>query len=117
MAVWPATLPPAPALGAFSAQRQDNRILSDNELGDQKTRRRFTAVAKDFDWPLTLTAAQKDILSDFIETDLVDGTLTFTIADPESLEASKTMRIITLPKYEKLGPDAWRATMAVRRVF
>jgi hypothetical protein len=115
--VWPVTLPAAPALSGNKTKKQDNRIQSENEIGDKKVRRRYTGVMKDFDWPMTLTTAQKDIAKTFIETTLVDATLTFTVTDPESLETTVTCRILEIPEWEKVGPNAWHATMSVRRIY
>lgn len=115
MPTWPATLP-APSASGFKFGKQDNRIQSNNEIGDVKTRRRYTGVLKDFDWPLVLTESQKDALIAFFDDDLADGVLDFTVDDPESGDPSVQCRILNTVEPEFLGPGSWRVNLRIRRL-
>lgn len=114
MTAWPATLSEEILQNGFSAVAQDNRVVSTPEVGDQKTRRRYTKTFYDFDLtPIPLSEAEKDDLYSFFHTTLADGTLTFTRQNPLT-GASVTFRFLEPIRWEPAGPGAWMARCRMR---
>ena len=71
--VWPVGLPQNPyALDGARYVPMDNQQRSQMDMGPQKVRRRFTAVAATFSFQMELTKAELAILTQFQEVTLQD---------------------------------------------
>ena len=115
IAYWPVALPSKPLVAGLTAQRQDNKIGVQPEVGDAKVRRRFTGTMKDFAATFVLTAAARATLDDFHDATLQDGVLPFAWVDPQTSEAA-TFRFVSPPQWSKATAGAWRATCQLRRI-
>lgn len=83
MPTWPVSLPQKPAANSWSGGPAANQVAFQPDVGDAITRRRGTAVHHVYQGRFTaLTLTQLNAFVTFFESDLADGTLTFTWTDP-----------------------------------
>lgn len=109
MAVWPASLPQTPLLGATAAL-PDLLVRSQMEVGPAKVRRRQTAAAVPQDVPIQLTDAQRTTLEGFFVTTLNGGAEVFDYVDiTTGLTAS--FRFRSPPVLRVLAPGWWTAVL------
>lgn len=87
--MWPATLPPVLRLDGQKARKKSNVIRTEMDAGPAKARRRYTVTEKLFEGSIILTEAQREILENWYQNTLGDGTLRFVMKDPQTLEPAE----------------------------
>ena len=58
-----------------------------------------------------LTRAQKDTLITFYDTTLVGGSVSFDTLEDFLLESGATLRFVSPPRFNSLGPNNWIVSM------
>lgn len=114
MPTWPATLP-TPNRGDYSEKPDSNVIGTQLDTGVQKTRRRFTAVARAVNFSLQLSGGQVDTYDAFFHGDCKDGSLTFTMTSPRT-GATLNCRFAVgyTPEYKSLEGDRWAVDVSLK---
>jgi hypothetical protein len=117
MVDWPSTLPCTLVTDGNSGGVGDGRIRSATDTGPGKVRRRTTAMAKPITGSLIMTVAEIAILEDFIEDDLMGGTLVFNFKDPMT-HALVPMRFgEQLPTWSEMpGKKRWLVNMVLEKL-
>jgi len=113
---WPTTLPP-PSSNGFSRTPKDSRVISQNDDGPPKVRRRSTANGATYQITLELTAAQVGYLETFWDTTLNGGTEIFNWTDP-ILGSAVEVLMLDLPSISP-APEAageYVATLVLERM-
>lgn len=82
MPAWPSTLPCYPIDGSFAETPQRNVVKFSPETGPPIYRRRSTANGSLASLQWKFSKAELALFRTFYETDLVDGTLPFTMEHP-----------------------------------
>lgn len=120
MATWPASLPQT-LLYDLTGMRQAGKVRSQMDTGPAKQRKRFTAVAKEYDGALILTQAQVATFNTFYETTLGEGAVSFDWIDPY-LDTSASLRFRAEPEVTLVRPSdtlanrLYRVTMPLERL-
>lgn len=78
----PATLPQVPKKDSYQTTAQANKVVSQSEVGEAKTRLRGTARGKPLVCVFSYTLEQVQIFEDWFENELSDGTIRMTWMDP-----------------------------------
>jgi hypothetical protein len=78
---WPTDLP-RPMRPSWSAQAQDPRQKRAAETGPPGYRRRYSNTARTVALEIDVTRHGKSVFERFVEEDIGDGTLPFTMPDP-----------------------------------
>lgn len=77
---WPGTLPEIPLKSGLNETPQDQVLRSSPDAGPGKSRRRFTAGAKNHTVMMRMSTAQVGIFEAFFDDDLHGGSLRFELA-------------------------------------
>jgi hypothetical protein len=97
---WPSGLPQYPLSDGFNEAIQDGTIRSRPDIGAEKVRRRFTALAVRLSIKYQLTASEKAILDSFYKTTTRGGTLRFDW--PHPVDGTVEARFAAPPSYSAL---------------
>ena len=102
--VWPEALPQYLIFNGYKEAPPDVVLASKMEIGPDKLRRRASNGPRPIQGKLPpLTSAQVDVLLDFYEIDLLDGSLRFSWLHPRT-GAPAEFRFVSRP--EPTGDDA-----------
>lgn len=107
MVAWPADLPQSPLISGFEIAEGEALVRTTMEAGVDKIRRRYTAVAIDYTWPLILSNAQKTSLGVFYQA---NGALPFDMFEP-ALAEIRQFRFIEAPSYIPLSHAHWATVL------
>jgi len=107
---WPASLPNYVLVDGYTELMPDNTLHSKMEIGPPKSRRRSTAGIQLFAAKIYLDAATAASFSDFYQTTLADGTLSFDWEHPRT-GATVTMRFMGPPVLTAVGGVNYYAQM------
>lgn len=113
MATWPSTLPQLPDRDGYSDQLQKITLRTEMDQGVAKSRRRFTAAARDRSISLLLTTAQTLDLDQFY---LDNASLTWDWINPRGGGVVSYRFKDRAPKYAYVGGDMWRATIDLEQM-
>ena len=111
MAAWPGTLPAFWGADDYEEQEADNLIVSPNEYGPPKRRRRTTSGLRPVSSTIDITEAQYQILREFFITDCAHGALSFTRTDAHG--TSRTFYFARPVSYTYQGYDWWSARLSL----
>jgi hypothetical protein len=116
---WPSELPQSPLMDGLDIVRLANSIETNMDVGDPKSRRRFTGRRSIMTFGIIVTAYQKSIFDNFYDNTLVDGNQPFTWTDIETGETAVTFVFEkdSPPKHQPIGGTKWRIDMAIRRIY
>jgi len=104
MPTWPVALPQKPDFGGWTLAPQSNVASFEPEVGPPITRRRASAVNDIYEAKFTLRSdVQRAAWLTFYRTDLVDGTLSFDLADPITA-ASASWKLMGKPPFRLSAP-------------
>lgn len=108
---WPSTLPQCFLADSISLEQAQNVISSEMSVGPDKVRRRSTAAVRPMTGTLKLDAAQYEIFTAFVETDIADGARPFLFPRQEPpLGTSILVRLKPPYKVSRVG-NHWRVTL------
>lgn len=112
---WPASLPPF--LLQMSRTPRPNVISFGTEVGPGKVRRRSTARSQVVSGTLLLTRDQVEDFESFFQDDLLDGSRTFTMADPVT-KVETEWRFDSSNPYSmsRVTPSRWRVEATLMSV-
>lgn len=102
-AVWPAQLPAAPRLSAYSQTSPNIIVKSKTDAGPGKARRRTTAGSETCDIELVLTRQQVALLKHFFMQSVAGGALAFEWKHHETGNAID-YRFLTQPTFRPQAP-------------
>lgn len=112
---WPSTLPEYVLEQGFSEQMPDQLLQTSMEAGRSKTRRRYSTNNPAFTVSIAMTLAQRAIFEDFIDDDLVGGSLPFTWVHPLHRTAANFQLRKPMPKWTVRG-EAHIVSFGMERV-
>jgi hypothetical protein len=115
MAAWPGTLPDLWSADGFEEQDADNVIVSPNEVGPPKRRRRSTAAMRTVRAGIDLTEAEYVIMRSFYESDCAHGAVSFTKDDAHGTE--RTFYFKRPPRYAYTGFNWWRVELELEERY
>lgn len=95
--VWPVALPQYFLAKDFSEQRVDILLRTPMEVGNDKSRPRFTKATKVVGGTIMVSLAQKELLDEFYLVILANGSQLFDWVDPVS-QTDATYRFMERPK-------------------
>lgn len=114
MATWPASLPP-PLVGTLTIVPERNIVAWQPEVGRPLKRRRYTAKRDRVAFAILLTTgAMRDDLQEFFRDDCEDGTVTFTMDDPDTGD-ERTFSWEAEPQIAHVGLEIYRAAISLAR--
>lgn len=101
--IWPASLPAAVLRADYEESLPELRLRTSTDIGPAKVRRRSSAGVRPVSGSMVLTKSQRDALIAFYRSDLVEGSLRFSMAD--TLDSSQTaeFRFVDPPKFSQTG--------------
>lgn len=102
MVAWPVTLPEYVLSDGYREDAPDNAIRSDMDVGPAKARRRTTATPVPVACQVRLTAAQRQALLDFFNTDTQSGALSWDWVHPVT-RAAAVFRFTAPPQFSTAG--------------
>lgn len=106
MASWPASLPQKFLANALQVGLPDNRVVSQNDTGPAKMRRRSSLQPYVISGQMRMTLTQFVALRTFVETTLVSGVSPFTF--PHPLDGTDTdVRFRSLPSVGAISGRHW----------
>lgn len=100
--VWPSTAPLRLLLESVGKEVEDNRYKFKPKIGASITRRASSKRSDKLKGDVLWTLAQYNTVMTFYTTTLVDGTLTFTNADPIT-GTTTTYQFVSPPKISAVG--------------
>lgn len=103
MPSWPGTLPASPLFDGNGVAMGDNSIRFKPDMGRAITRRRYTTRDDTVTFTFRMTRTQLALFETFYKTDLGDGNLEFTYADP-TINATRTYKFERPPTYNYVRP-------------
>lgn len=117
MAAWPASLPQTPLLQGFSEGMPDTTLRTQMDAGPGKTRKRFSAGIKLFQFELILTADQAATFDTFFRTDTADGALPFDWKNPRT-DVAVSFRMVTPPPpaLVSIDKDIYRLALSLEQL-
>lgn len=110
---WPATLPQFVNQDSYREARTDNTIRTPMEGAAVKTRRRFTASFRRYQFAIWLSKTQKGYLDTFYKTTCADGSLAFDWVLPAEQSAASFLFMGPI-QYSAAGPQTFVATFDVQ---
>ena len=111
--VWPASLPQWFNLSSYAGGIGDGRIRSRTDTGPGKSRRRSSATPEPIKASTDMTGAQLDILRAFVNGTLLNGSLPFTMPNPEK-DVGNTLMVRfaeRLPTWQAKETDLWEVSL------
>ena len=114
MNVWPATLPQHFEQQGYNYAKGDNRLMTEQESGAVKGRRRFSYIPEPFQGAMKMTRAQRDKLEAFWAT--TGGVLPFTMPQPGGGEDWVVQFGRTPPSWRILPGDRWLVQLDMVRL-
>ena len=112
-ATWPDTLPQYLLLDGNREAMGDGRLRTQTDTGPGKVRRRSSAVSKPLSGNMIMTEAQLETLLTFVSTDLVGGSLPFTMPTSRGSDTWLVRFADALPAYVHLGGGNWSVALAL----
>jgi len=109
---WPLTLPQRFLRRGYAEGFKDNIIRSENEIGPAKTRRRATAAIRPVSGIMMMTATELATFQDFVEDDLGDGALAFTMP-AQSADSGTWLVRMTAPFEISPNDFHWEVSMSL----
>ncbi len=112
--MWPSSLPQILILDGLRGKKKSSVIRTEMDAGPKKQRPRYTVSTKDFTGSIIVSELQREILSDFYDQVLANGTLRFVMKDPQTLQLSEFR---FLDDYEEESLDGnWRISMQLEKM-
>lgn len=114
---WPTELPCTLQISGQAGGIPDGRIISANDTGPAKIRRRTTAMPEPVVGQIIMTAAEIQIMRDWIADDIFGGTLAFYFKDPMT-HLPVLMRFgDTLPQWSPMpGKKRWLVQLTMEKM-
>lgn len=107
-AAWPDTLPTTYMAESYSEGIADGRLISQTDTGPAKVRPRSSAMPRPLRVSMRMTSAQWHDLREFVEVDLIGGSLPFTMSWEETEEL---VRFVSLPTRSRLAIGVWNVSI------
>jgi len=113
---YPVGLPQSPQRNSFKHSQAKNVIRSSVDIGEAKTRRRYTKPIFNETWALQLTKNQVSIFINWFENDIESGVLRFDFLDPitETLQEYRITDMYNMLPYGECGD--YMVTFPVERL-
>ena len=108
---WPESLPQQFLQRGYVEGFGDNVIRSPVDAGIEKTRRRFTAVARPLTGRMLLTKAQLDTFRTFYTDTIGDGSLEFDFPKPNEPDETYTVKFRSAPSWSNPGGNNYDITL------
>ncbi len=114
MNAWPATLPQNFQREGYTYAKGDNRLMSEQESGAVKGRRRFSYIPEPFQGSMQMSRAQITTLEAF--WDATGGVLPFTMPGPAGGGTWVVQFGRKPPAWRNIGGDVWLVQLDMVRL-
>ena len=112
--VWPNFLPQVMRLEGLTAKKKSNVVRTQMDAGPQKSRRRYTVITKEFTGSIILNETQRQLMEDWYDNVLKNGSLRFSMKDPQTLEYAE-FRFVE--DYDEESVEGlWQITMKLEKM-
>lgn len=115
MPTWPTSLPCYPVDGTFTETPQRNVARFQPEIGPSMTRRRSTANGSLASLTWKMNKAELAIFMTFYETELKDGSLSFSMKHPIT-DYSHSWSFESEPEISSIGRNVHTVAVQLRRI-
>lgn len=107
-AEWPETLPTSFFAESISEGIGEGRLVSSMDAGPAKMRRRSSAMPRPMSGTMRMTSEQWEDLREFVETDLLGGSLAFTMTCGT---VEKLVRFTEMPSRTWFAAGKWAVSI------
>ena len=108
--LWPSDLPQFVQADSFENSIQDTNIVSNNDVGPKKIRRRFTEPTEIITHTMWMSRDEVISFRDYYKVNLKNGSATFKFIHP-IFNVEAEWRFQTPPKYTNLGGNNFKVMM------
>lgn len=112
---WPDYLPNDVVRGAYNEEIEVYNAKHAPEVGETIFRRRSRIATEKVGFTIQMTTAEVALFLQFYQSELFDGTLTFTFTDPRK-ETTSTFSFVAPPSISAISYNRYSVKFSLRRM-